>query len=65
MSHNMNLTFPMADWLMNTSDVKRSLLGTLLNGYSEKHIPPELQSVTARWRAEAPEDIAAMEKQIA
>ena len=23
---NMNLTFPIADWFFNTSDVKRSLL---------------------------------------
>ena len=35
---NMNLTFPIADWFFNTSDVKRSLLGTLLNGYSKKYI---------------------------
>ena len=36
--HNMNLTFPIADWFFNTSDVKRSLLGTLFNGYNKKHI---------------------------
>lgn len=65
MSHNMNLTFPIADWLMGTSDVKRGLLGTLFNGYNEDHIPQELRTVTARWRKEAPEDIAVMEKQIA
>jgi hypothetical protein len=35
---NMNLTFPIADWFFDTSDVKRSLLGTLLNGYSKKYI---------------------------
>jgi hypothetical protein len=34
---NMNLTFPIADWLFKTSDLDRSLLGHLLNGYSEKH----------------------------
>mgnify|MGYP007000318310 CR=1 len=38
MEVNMNLTFPIADWFFNTSDVKRSLLGTLLNGYSKKYI---------------------------
>lgn len=65
MSHNMNLTFPIADWIMGTSDVKRGLLGTIFNGYSEEHIPAELRTVTARWRKEAPEDIAMMEKQIA
>ena len=35
---NMNLTFPIADWLFNTSDLKRGLLGHLFNGYSEKYI---------------------------
>ena len=65
MGYNMNLTFPIADWLMNTSDVKRSLLGTIFNGYSSEHIPPELVAVTTRWRKEAPEDMAMMEKQIA
>jgi sterol desaturase/sphingolipid hydroxylase (fatty acid hydroxylase superfamily) len=34
---NMNLTFPIADWLFKTSDLKRSLLGHLFNGYSEKY----------------------------
>jgi len=35
------------------------------NGYSSEHIPPELVALTARWRKEAPEDMAMMEKQIA
>jgi hypothetical protein len=65
MGYNMNLTFPIADWLMNTSDVKRSLLGTVFNGYSDAHMRPELRTVTARWRKEAPEDMAMMDKQIA
>jgi sterol desaturase/sphingolipid hydroxylase (fatty acid hydroxylase superfamily) len=43
MDINMNLTFPIADWLMGTSDLKRGLLGHLFNGYSEKHIKPELK----------------------
>ena len=34
---NMNLTFPIADWLFKTSDLDRSLLGHLFNGYSEKY----------------------------
>lgn len=37
-SKNMNLTFPIADWFFNTSDVKRSLLGTIFNGYNRKYI---------------------------
>ena len=35
---NMNLTFPIADWFFKTSDVKRTLIGTLLNGYNKKFI---------------------------
>ena len=34
---NMNLTFPIADWLFKSSDLDRSLLGHLFNGYSEKY----------------------------
>ncbi len=38
MERNMNLTFPISDWLFGTSDLDRGLLGTLFNGYSEKHV---------------------------
>jgi biotin transporter BioY len=34
---NMNLTFPISDWLFDTSDLDRGLLGTLFNGYSTEH----------------------------
>jgi hypothetical protein len=55
MTHNMNLTFPIADWVMNTSDVKRGLIGTLLNGYNEDHVRPELKATIERFRrADAP-----------
>jgi hypothetical protein len=50
MRYNMNLTFPIADWFLNTSDVRRSLLGTLFNGYSEKYVKPELKPVIDRFR---------------
>lgn len=53
MKYNMNLTFPIADWFMGTSDVKRSLPGTLLNGYSDKHVREELKPVIARFRLES------------
>ena len=43
MTHNMNLTFPIADWLMGTSDLDRGLLGHIFNGYSMKHVKPELR----------------------
>jgi hypothetical protein len=52
MTHNMNLTFPIADWVMGTSDVDRGLAGTLLNGYNEDHIRAELVSTIERFRRE-------------
>lgn len=50
MKYNMNLTFPIADWLMNTSDLRRGLLGHLFNGYSEKHVKEELKPVINRFK---------------
>lgn len=50
MKYNMNLTFPIADWVMGTSDVKRSLLGTLFNGNSEAYVKEELKPVIQRFR---------------
>lgn len=44
MDRNMNLTFPIADWLMGTSDLDRGLLGHIFNGYDESHIRPELKA---------------------
>ncbi len=40
--YNMNLTFPFADWLCGTSDVQRSLWGTMFNGYDTRYLKPEL-----------------------
>lgn len=51
MERNMNLTFPLADWLMGTSDLDRGLLGHLFNGYSERYIKPEVAEVASRWEA--------------
>ena len=48
MDLNMNLTFPIADWMMGTSDLDRGLLGHIFNGYDERHIKPELKPVLAR-----------------
>jgi hypothetical protein len=50
MKYNMNLTFPIADWLMRTSDLDRGLIGHLFNGYSEKHVKKELQPIIKRFR---------------
>jgi len=48
---NMNLTLPIADWAMKTSDLKRGLLGHLFNGYDERHVKDELKPVMARFRS--------------
>lgn len=50
MKYNMNLTFPIADWFLGTSDLRRGLLGHLFNGYSEKHVKEELRPIIARFR---------------
>ncbi len=50
MHKNMNLTFPFADWVMGTSDVRRSLFGTLLNGFDESHIDPQLKPIIEKFR---------------
>ena len=53
MKYNMNLTFPIADWFLGSSDVKRSLPGTLFNGYDDRHVREELKPVIARFRLES------------
>jgi len=54
MDLNMNLTFPIADWAMGTSDLDRGLLGHLFNGYSMKHVKPELRAKVEKYLAEDP-----------
>lgn len=50
MHRNMNLTFPVADCLMGTSDLDRGFFGHLFNGYSEKHVRAELRPIIERFR---------------
>ena len=50
MKYNMNLTFPIADWVMGTTDLRRGLLGHLFNGYSDKHVKEELKPIIAKFR---------------
>jgi hypothetical protein len=40
---NLNLTFPIADWLFGTSDLDRGLFGTLFNGYSTRFLRKDLE----------------------
>ena len=50
MHYNMNLTFPIADWFMGTSDLRRGLLGHVFNGYDERHVRDELKPIIQRFR---------------
>jgi hypothetical protein len=50
MGRNMNLTFPIADWVMGTSDLDRGLVGHIFNGYSEDHVKPELKPMIEKFR---------------
>jgi len=54
MEHNMNLTFPIADWVMGTSDLDRGLLGHVFNGYSMKHVKPQVRTRLERFTNDAP-----------
>jgi hypothetical protein len=47
MERNMNLTFPVMDWLFGTSDLNRGLLGHLFNGYDERYLKKDMRK-TAR-----------------
>ena len=47
---NMNLSLPIADWALGTSDLKRGLFGHIFNGYDERHIKDKLKTVIARFR---------------
>ncbi len=47
MERNMNLTFPIMDWLMGTSDLNRGLLGHVFNGYGTQHLKTDMRR-TAR-----------------
>jgi len=50
MHKNMNLSFPLADWVMGTSDLKRGLIGTLLNGFDESHVDPTLKPIIEKFK---------------
>jgi hypothetical protein len=53
---NMNLTLPIADWAMKTSDLKRGLVGHVFNGYDDTHVKDELKPVIARFRTGETQD---------
>ena len=47
---NMNLTLPLADWALGTSDLNRGLLGHLFNGYDTSHQKPALVHIMDKYR---------------
>jgi hypothetical protein len=53
---NMNLTFPIADWALGTSDLNRGLIGHLFNGFDERYVKEELKPVIARFRTSQTQD---------
>jgi len=55
MEVNMNLTFPLADWLFGTSDLDRGALGHLFNGYDTRYLKQNL-----RGTPKPPDQAAAM-----
>lgn len=52
MERNMNLTFPIADWLFATSDLDRGLLGHIFNGYNTRHVRRDLRKTARTPRGE-------------
>ena len=52
MTRNMNLTYPVADWLFGTSDLQRGLLGHLFNGYDTRHVRRDMVRDASRAPAE-------------
>jgi hypothetical protein len=46
MERNMNLTFPVMDWLFGTSDLKRGLLGHLFNGYDTSRVRTDMRKTS-------------------
>jgi hypothetical protein len=47
MERNMNLTYPIADWLFGTSDLDRGLFGHVFNGYDTRFVKSKLRSLRA------------------
>lgn len=43
-AYNMNLTLPIADWALGTSDLQRGLIATVFNGYRMDHLKPEVRA---------------------
>ncbi len=53
MERNMNLTFPIMDWLFGTSDLDRGLLGHLFNGYDTRFVKRTMRRTARTPKVEA------------
>lgn len=47
MERNMNLTFPIADWMFGTSDLNRGLLGHVFNGYNTRYVRTDMRKTSS------------------
>ena len=54
MDTNLNLTYPIADWLFGTSDLDRGLLGHIFNGYSGAHLKKGMAAAQGKRTVGAP-----------
>jgi hypothetical protein len=54
MERNMNLTFPVMDWLFGTSDLDRGLIGTLLNGYDTRYVKTNMRKTSRTPKPDMP-----------
>lgn len=61
MERNMNLTFPVMDWLFGTSDLDRGLLGHLFNGYDTRYVKTNMRRTSRTPTGEKPSGMAAAE----
>ncbi len=54
MERNMNLTFPVMDWLFGTSDLNRGFLGHIFNGYDTAHVKTDMRKTSATPKVRKP-----------
>ena len=60
MERNMNLTFPVMDWLFGTSDLNRGFLGHIFNGYDTDHVKTDMRKTSATPKVRKPASGAAI-----
>jgi len=59
MERNMNLTFPIMDWVFGTSDLNRGLLGHLFNGYETRYVKTDMRRTSRTPRIDGPRTVPA------